>query len=207
MSTTGFYVNNATWPSGSYVAEGTPPIVTYLVKTIVTTVGGSFGIAIAISSIYRRIIHKQWLVSTVWCRSNSVLSALHLPNCITALPLEKWGKDKRHANQLPNQLISIYALVPAMVVPSWVSSLGIVDHNQFTPPPATRLAQGKPVVHTRGFTILGNYGCEESPVSEIAIKAVTDEDRQILRSTAAKSGIPKTNILLHIKESTGLKVR
>ncbi|ETV88493.1 hypothetical protein, variant [Aphanomyces astaci] len=180
----GFYVNNATWPSGSYVAEGTPPIVTYLVKTIVTTVGGSFGIAIAISSIYRRIIHKQWLVSTVWCRSNSVLSALHLPNCITALPLEssngikmgnkmyckpstiaimgyttvverqKWGKDKRHANQLPNQLISIYALVPAMVVPSWVSSLGTVDHNQFTPTPATRLAQAKPVVHTRGSCVV-----------------------------------------------------
>ncbi|RHZ29669.1 hypothetical protein DYB37_011564 [Aphanomyces astaci] len=221
----GFYVNNATWPSGSYVAEGTPPIVTYLVKTIVTTVGGSFGIAIAISSIYRRIIHKKWLVSTVWCRSNSVLSALHLPNCITALPLEssngikmgnkmyckprytnhtffskaevvvldvkyhshhgvhdrrrasvrmiqnfegsflstivftlshcrKWGMDKRHANQLPNQLISIYGLVPAMVVPSWVSSLGTVDHNQFTPTPATRLAQAKPVVHTRGSCVV-----------------------------------------------------
>ncbi|KAF0712024.1 hypothetical protein AaE_012151, partial [Aphanomyces astaci] len=57
----GFYVNNATWPSGSYVAEGTPPVVTYLAETIVTTVGGSFGIAIAISSIYRRIRHKKYV--------------------------------------------------------------------------------------------------------------------------------------------------
>ncbi|ETV88488.1 hypothetical protein H257_00072 [Aphanomyces astaci] len=180
----GFYVNNASWPSGSYVAEGTPPVVTYLAETIVTAGGGSFGIAIAISSIYRRIRHKKWLVSTVWCRSNSVLSALHLPNCITALPLDpsngikmgnkmyckpstiaimgytavverqKWGKDKRDANQLPSQLISIYALLPVMVVPSWVSSFGTVDHNHFTPTPATRLAQAKRFMHTRGSCVV-----------------------------------------------------
>ncbi|RLO02014.1 hypothetical protein DYB28_014878, partial [Aphanomyces astaci] len=161
----GFYVNNATWPSGSYVAEGTPPVVTYLAETIVTAAGGSFGIAIAISSIYRRIRHKKWLVSTAWCRSNSVLSALHLPNCITALPLEpsngikmgnkiKWGKDKRDANQLPSQLISIYALVPVMVVPSWVSSFGTVDHNHFTLTHSTRLAQAKRFMHTRGSCVV-----------------------------------------------------
>ncbi|RQM19086.1 hypothetical protein B5M09_012461 [Aphanomyces astaci] len=86
-----------------------------------------------------------------------VLSSIMVTNFFTFgffIALRKWGKDKRHANQLPNQLISIYALVPAMVVPSWVSSLGTVDHNQFTPTPATRLAQAKPVVHTRGSCVV-----------------------------------------------------
>ncbi|RQM27063.1 hypothetical protein B5M09_010885 [Aphanomyces astaci] len=40
---------------------------------------------------------------------------------------------------------------------------------------------------------------------KIAIKAVPHEGRKTLLSTAAKSGIPKSTILRHIKKSTGLK--
>ncbi|RLO05869.1 hypothetical protein DYB28_006875 [Aphanomyces astaci] len=121
----------------------------YVLSSIMVANFFTFGFFIAL----------RWLVSTVWCRSNSVLSALHLPNCITALPLlihvsQKWGKDKRDANQLPSQLISIYALLPVMVVPSWVSSFGTVDHNHFTPTPATRLAQAKRFMHTRGSCVV-----------------------------------------------------
>ncbi|RHY40650.1 hypothetical protein DYB30_007610 [Aphanomyces astaci] len=127
----------------------------YVLSSIMVANFFTFGFFIAL----------RWLVSTVWCRSNSVLSALHLPNCITALPLDpsngikmgnkiKWGKDKRDANQLPSQLISIYALLPVMVVPSWVSSFGTVDHNHFTPTPATRLAQAKRFMHTRGSCVV-----------------------------------------------------
>ncbi|ETW09288.1 hypothetical protein, variant [Aphanomyces invadans] len=58
-----FTVNGAEWPSGSYVAEGTPPIVTFLLETIATAVGGSFALSIATSSIYRRLVHDEYGVA------------------------------------------------------------------------------------------------------------------------------------------------
>ncbi|KAH9113888.1 hypothetical protein AeMF1_011989, partial [Aphanomyces euteiches] len=42
---------------------------------------------------------------------------------------------------------------------------------------------------------------------EQAIKSVEIQDRQILRTTAAKSGIPKTTILRHIQEDSKLRGR
>ncbi|RHY28623.1 hypothetical protein DYB32_005824 [Aphanomyces invadans] len=120
---------------------------------------------------YSAPVFLAWLVSTTWCRNNSLLPTLHLPNLITALPLEPsngikignrtYCKPRKRSptqecdsHEPATQVISIYALVPSMVVPSWVPSLGTIDQNQFTRTLGKHLAKATPVMHTRGSCVV-----------------------------------------------------
>ncbi|ETV88510.1 hypothetical protein, variant 2 [Aphanomyces astaci] len=84
----GLWINNATWPSGSYVATGTPVVLTYLVGEIVYPVVGSFAASILVMTVYRALQHHSLLIDTTWCRNNSFLRQANMPNFITSLPLE-----------------------------------------------------------------------------------------------------------------------
>ncbi|RHY21178.1 hypothetical protein DYB36_011316 [Aphanomyces astaci] len=89
----GLWINNATWPSGSYVATGTPVVLTYLVGEIIYPVVGSFAASILVMTVYRALQHHSYetnhlLIDTTWCRNNSFLRQANMPNFITSLPLE-----------------------------------------------------------------------------------------------------------------------
>ncbi|CAK4138383.1 unnamed protein product [Aphanomyces euteiches] len=53
------HVNGADWPSGSYTAAGTPPVLTYLANNIMTPLFVAFGCSIALATIYRAFVHKR----------------------------------------------------------------------------------------------------------------------------------------------------
>ncbi|KAF0694164.1 Aste57867_14951 [Aphanomyces stellatus] len=179
----GFSVNNATWPSGSYVAAGTSPIITTLSSSVVNTLGICFAASLGVSTLYRRVIHHRWLVDTSWCHSNSLLHHIHAPNFITALPLEPSNgirignklyckpstialmgyaavvaksairaspsvRKQSNPSNVQVAIVSIYALLPALLRPQWVHILGRVDTNTFVPAPAP--LGSNPQTHTRG---------------------------------------------------------
>ncbi|ETW09275.1 hypothetical protein, variant 2 [Aphanomyces invadans] len=56
----GLWINNATWPSGSYVASGTPFILTYVVAEIVIPMITAFVVSVAIMTIYRVLRHRRY---------------------------------------------------------------------------------------------------------------------------------------------------
>ncbi|ETV97231.1 hypothetical protein, variant [Aphanomyces invadans] len=183
-SVIGFWVHDAYYASGSYAPGGTLPIANYLTESILTAVGCSFGVSIAISSLHRWLLHKHWFVSTAWAQSNSLLQKLRLPSFITALPLDPFNaikigntmyckpstlalmgyttverkKQEMHSvkendgeepPQKPHFVVSIYALVPALVLPvSQVRSIGAIMKNQFAH--ESRKLERKAYRYTRG---------------------------------------------------------
>ncbi|CAK4851988.1 unnamed protein product [Aphanomyces euteiches] len=88
------HVNGADWPSGSYTAAGTPPVLTYLANNIMTPLFVAFGCSIALATIYRAFVHKSALMYLGWCKTNGFLSFAKTPNFITALPLEQTNAIK-----------------------------------------------------------------------------------------------------------------
>ncbi|KAF0687354.1 Aste57867_20877 [Aphanomyces stellatus] len=179
----GLWINNATWPSGSYVADGTPVVLTYLVKAIVYPIGISFASSVAFTALCNLVFYKRLFVDTSWCHANSFLSQIKLPNFITSLPLgpshairlghEMYCKpstlavmgyatvvdnettNKKHATHAPCSVVSIYALVSAMFVPGWCEAIGTMEQNKFKPSPATcTLHAEKKYIHTRGVCVV-----------------------------------------------------
>ncbi|RHY25200.1 hypothetical protein DYB32_010045 [Aphanomyces invadans] len=110
-----------------------------------------------------------WFVSTAWAQSNSLLQKLRLPSFITALPLDPFNaikigntmyckpremhsvkeNDGEEPPQKPHFVVSIYALVPALVLPvSQVRSIGAIMKNQFAH--ESRKLERKAYRYTRG---------------------------------------------------------
>ncbi|RHZ25310.1 hypothetical protein DYB37_000665 [Aphanomyces astaci] len=200
------WINNATWPSGSYVATGTPVVLTYLVGEIVYPVVGSFAASILVMTVYRALQHHSYefrhvfddqlsptgcpgvrvfslLIDTTWCRNNSFLRQANMPNFITSLPLEpsvaiRLGHDmymrpstlatvgfatvvdrdtvRNGIGRVEScHVVTIYALVAALVAPGWVETMGDMEQHQFTPSATLcTLPAKKKYLHTRGMCVV-----------------------------------------------------
>ncbi|OQR81218.1 hypothetical protein ACHHYP_16645 [Achlya hypogyna] len=152
----GLYVNNATWPSGAYVAAGTPAVVTWILGQTGRPLVIAFGVAVVASGSYHGIRRKQPLLSTSWCCTNSFLSHVQVPNYITSLPLEQSNAIKignrvfckpstmalmgyavvADDNVAPTDdgvklkptflVVSIYALIPALLLRRWCRAPAVV---------------------------------------------------------------------------------
>ncbi|KDO34507.1 hypothetical protein SPRG_00570 [Saprolegnia parasitica CBS 223.65] len=85
----GMYVNQATWPSGAYVAEGTPAVATFLSSLAVYPVLIAIGVSMLLSMGHRRLRSRGLLLRTQWCTTNSFLRYAKRPQYITSLPLEE----------------------------------------------------------------------------------------------------------------------
>ncbi|KDO34504.1 hypothetical protein SPRG_00567 [Saprolegnia parasitica CBS 223.65] len=99
----GMFVNNATWPSGAYVAEGTPTAFTWLQSEILTPLFVSWVASIGYATLYRIFAVRRCdtastssvstasriFLSTNWCSTNSFLSHVAPPSVLTTLPLEQ----------------------------------------------------------------------------------------------------------------------
>ncbi|KAF0683750.1 Aste57867_24220 [Aphanomyces stellatus] len=83
------HVNDADWPSGSYTAEGTPPVVTLLASAIAPPLGIALGVSIAVASMLHWRAHNSLALYIGWSKTNSFLLFARVPNLITALPLEQ----------------------------------------------------------------------------------------------------------------------
>ncbi|RHY54859.1 hypothetical protein DYB28_001596 [Aphanomyces astaci] len=185
----GLWINNATWPSGSYVATGTPVVLTYLVGEIIYPVVGSFAASILVMTVYRALQHHSYetnqylLIDTTWCRNNSFLRQANMPNFITSLPLEpsvaiRLGHDmymrpstlatvgfatvvdrdtvRNGIGRVEScHVVTIYALVAALVAPGWVETMGDMEQHQFTPSATLcTLPAKKKYLHTRGMCVV-----------------------------------------------------
>ncbi|OQR95935.1 hypothetical protein ACHHYP_00006 [Achlya hypogyna] len=144
----GMNINNATWPSGAYVAAGTPSVITLLKSQIVPHLFLSWVAAWAWSTLQLLLFHRQFLLSTAWCNTNSFLTHVSPPTFITALPLEQSNaikignrtfckpstmalmgyasvlevSNKVDTSKQENHdlaIVSIYALIPALFAPLW----------------------------------------------------------------------------------------
>ncbi|KAF0683749.1 Aste57867_24219 [Aphanomyces stellatus] len=180
------HVNDADWPSGSYTAVGTPMAFTYLTIAVVQPLLVTFASSIVISTLMRVLKYKSVLMNLSWCKTNSFLTHVTVPNFITSLPLEqsnaiKMGNkmfckpstqalmgyatvvakqseanvvdEKRKPSASPNFVISIYTLVPSMLLPSLFKQHGKIENNQFTPSLNTNLEKRR-YTHTRGACVV-----------------------------------------------------
>ncbi|EQC41741.1 hypothetical protein SDRG_01695 [Saprolegnia diclina VS20] len=85
----GLYINNATWPSGAYVAEGTPAVITGLESQILVPLFASWAASLGWQTLHRLVYHRRFFLHTSWCSTNSFLSHVMPPTCLTTLPLEQ----------------------------------------------------------------------------------------------------------------------
>ncbi|KDO34502.1 hypothetical protein SPRG_00565 [Saprolegnia parasitica CBS 223.65] len=83
------YINNATWPRGAYVAEGTPAVVTWLESQILVPLIASWAASLGWRTLHRIVYSRRFFLHTSWCSTNSFLSHVMPPTCLTTLPLEQ----------------------------------------------------------------------------------------------------------------------
>ncbi|ETW03709.1 hypothetical protein H310_05090 [Aphanomyces invadans] len=181
------HVNDADWPSGSYTAAGTPIAMSHLETAVVAPLFICFACAVFLSAVVRFAAHQCVLMNLSWCATNSFLTHVQVPNCITSLPLEQsnairigskmyckpstqalmgyatvvargeWTSSRKESTgtkpNVPNFVISIYALVPSMIMPSIWTQYGKIEHNQFTPHSRAKLEKAR-YKHTRGACVV-----------------------------------------------------
>ncbi|EQC41739.1 hypothetical protein, variant [Saprolegnia diclina VS20] len=90
----GMFINNATWPSGAYVADGTPTAFTELQSDILTPLFVAWAASIGYATLHRIAMARRIFLSTNWCSTNSFLSHVTPPNVLTTLPLEQTNAIK-----------------------------------------------------------------------------------------------------------------
>ncbi|EQC41735.1 hypothetical protein SDRG_01690 [Saprolegnia diclina VS20] len=185
----GMYVNQATWPSGAYVAEGTPAVATLLSSLVAYPILIALGASMLLSMGHRRLRSRGLLLHTQWCTANSFLRYAKRPQYITSLPLEESNAIKigaklfckpstmalmgygivaeAEADPTPDAamkrpqttfvLVSIYALLPALLRSGWrmpVLIAGVIRGNQFEPTKGkTTLDRTREYVHKRGSCV------------------------------------------------------
>ncbi|OQR81214.1 hypothetical protein ACHHYP_16642 [Achlya hypogyna] len=146
----GMDVNNATWPSGAYIAEGTATAFTQLQSPILTALFVSWAASLAYSTMRRCVKLRRVFLSTEWCMTNSFLSHVAPPTFLTTLPLEQTSAIRignrmfckpstmallGYATVLNEKasiaskkgddeysVVSIYSLVMALYAPRWCIS-------------------------------------------------------------------------------------
>ncbi|KAH9102904.1 hypothetical protein AeMF1_020635 [Aphanomyces euteiches] len=82
-------VNGVDWPSGSYTAAGTPPVLTYLMEQILLPLFVALATSASVSAILHKINHHTFMLHIEWCKTNGFLVHAGVPNFMTSLPLEQ----------------------------------------------------------------------------------------------------------------------
>ncbi|OQR93889.1 hypothetical protein ACHHYP_02116 [Achlya hypogyna] len=83
------YLNNATWPSGSYIPNGIPTVVQLFPTTILLPAAASLAFSILTATIRHYLATNEWLLSLEWCTTNGFVTYCSIPRFITSLPLQR----------------------------------------------------------------------------------------------------------------------
>ncbi|EQC41736.1 hypothetical protein SDRG_01691 [Saprolegnia diclina VS20] len=96
--TLGLWLRNTTWPSGAYVAEGTPVVLTWLQIPLCAALSAALALSLLTTLFERLYTRKSLLLCTDWCLQNSFLVLANPPTLLTALPLDEHATVRVHEN-------------------------------------------------------------------------------------------------------------
>ncbi|OQR81212.1 hypothetical protein ACHHYP_16644 [Achlya hypogyna] len=100
----GLWLRGQTWPSGAYIAQGTPTVISRLTWQLCISVATAFATSLVVTALYRLcngkrcvenassiVLHaaSSLLMATNWCSRNGFVSFVNPPTLLSSLPLDE----------------------------------------------------------------------------------------------------------------------